>query len=184
MGLTLMGASGNSSKPDIPSSSPYSLAVGGTRVFSDNQGNVQNEVTWSGSGSGLSLTFPRPPWQDEVAEFSDTRAVVDVALAAAPVIGSAYWIFWLDEWALYGGTSFASPAFSGMCAVMNQYREDNGLSPLGFLGPKLYWDADVRTQGFRDVTSGNTPDFAAGPSWDVPSGWGAPRIDVLAELVP
>ena len=185
MGLTLMGASGNSAKPDIPSSSPYSMAVGGTRVFSDNQGNVDNEVGWNGSGSGLTLTFPQPPWQEEVVgPFGDTAAVVDVALAAAPFIGSAYWIYWLDEWALYGGTSFASPAFSGMCTVMNHYRQDNGLPPLGFMAPKLYWDEDVHTLGFRDVTTGGTADWDAGVGWDFPTGWGAPRVDVLAELIP
>ncbi len=185
MGLTLMGASGNSGKPDTPSSSPYSMAVGGTRVWSDSQGNVQNEISWDGSGSGITMTFPMPPWQEEVAgDISDNHVVVDLALAAAPFIGSAYWIFWTGEWQLYGGTSFASPAFSGMCAVMNQYRAENGLPPLGFLPPKLYWDEDVQTQGFRDITSGGTVDFDAGPGWDVPSGWGAPRVNVLAEIIP
>ena len=185
MGLTLMGASGNSSKPDIPSSSPYSMAVGGTRVYFDNQNEFLAEISWDGSGSGITKSFPRPPWQDEVAgNISDKHVVVDLALAAAPFIGSAYWIFWLGEWELYGGTSFAAPAFSGMCAVMDQYRAENGLPPLGFLPPKLYWDDDVNTDGFRDITVGGTPDFDAGFGWDPPSGFGAPRVDVLAEIVP
>ena len=67
---------------------------------------------------------------------------------------------------------------------MNQYRAENGLPPMGFLGPKLYWIDAVHEQGFRDITDGATPEYAAGIGWDVPSGWGAPRVDVLAEIVP
>jgi kumamolisin len=185
MGLTLMAASGNSGETDTPSSSPYSLAIGGTIVSADAQGNVIDEVAWENSGSGVTMSFPRPPWQDEVAgELSDNHVLVDLALAAAPKPGSSYWMYWLDEWALYGGTSFASPAFAGMVAVMDQYRAANGLPPMGFLAPKLYWSPEVREHGFRDVTQGATAKYAAGEGWDIPTGFGAPRIDKLAELVP
>ena len=185
MGLTLMAASGNSAQTDTPSSSPYSLAIGGTVVAADEQGQVIDEVAWEMSGSGPTLSFPRPPWQDAVAgDLSDNHVVVDLALAAAPGLGTAYWIYWLDEWQIYGGTSFASPTFAGMVAVMNHYRADHGLPPLGFLAPKLYWVDLVHEQGFRDITQGATESFAAGPGWDVPTGWGAPRADLLAELVP
>jgi kumamolisin len=185
MGLTLMAASGNSAQTDTPSSSPYSLAIGGTEVLADAQGNLISEVAWNLSGSGPTLSFPRPPWQDDVAaNISANHVVVDLALAASPAPGSAYWLYWLGEWGKYGGTSFASPAFAGMVAVMNQYRAENGLPPMGFLSPKLYWVAAVHQQGFRDITQGATESYAAGPGWDVPSGWGAPRCDKLAELVP
>ncbi|MFO7565444.1 MAG: protease pro-enzyme activation domain-containing protein [Enhygromyxa sp.] len=186
MGLTLMAASGNSAQTDTPSSSPYSLAVGGTEVQADAQGNVISEVAWELSGSGPVLSFPRPPWQDAVAgNISNKHVVVDLALAASPEPGSSYWLYWLSEWGLYGGTSFASPTFAGMVAVMNQYRAENGLPPMGFLGPKLYWIDEVHEQGFRDITVGETiENYAAGPGWDVPSGWGAPQCDKLAELVP
>jgi kumamolisin len=185
LGLTLMAASGNSGQTDTPSCSPYSLAVGGTQIMADDQGNMMDEIAWSMSGSGPVLSFPMPPWKEEVAgELSDNHVLVDLAIAAAPGVGTAYWMYWLDEWGLYGGTSFASPTFAGMVAVMNQYRAENGLPPMGFLAPKLYWDQDVREQGFRDITQGATEMFSAGPGWDAPTGWGAPRADKLAELVP
>lgn len=185
MGLTLMAASGNSGQTDTPSSSPYSLAIGGTVVSADEQGEVLEEVAWSMSGSGPVLSFPMPPWQDDVAgDISKNHVVVDLALAAAPGIGTAYWTYWLDEWGLFGGTSYASPAFAGMVAVMNQYREENGLPPMGFLAPKLYWVDEVHEQGFRDIVDGATEQFAAGIGWDVPTGWGAPRADQLAQIVP
>lgn len=185
MGLTLMAASGNSGKPDTPSSSPYSLAIGGTHVTADKFGNVLDEVAWEASGSGVTLSFPMPPWQAEAAgHISDRHVVVDLALAAAPGGGSAYWVYWLNEWKVFGGTSFAAPAFAGMAAVMNQYRAANGMPPLGFLAPKLYWVEDVHQLGFRDITNGGTADFSSGIGWDVPTGWGAPRVDVLAGIVP
>jgi kumamolisin len=185
MGLTLMAASGNSAQTDTPSSSPYSLAVGGTVITVDAQGGLVDEVAWENSGSGPTLSFPRPPWQDEVAgSLSQNHVVVDLALAAAPGIGTAYWIYWLNEWKLYGGTSFASPAFAGMVAVMNHYRADHGMPPVGFLAPKLYWVKEVQEEGFRDIVTGETEFYPAGQGWDVPTGWGAPRIDRLAELVP
>lgn len=185
LGLTLMAASGNSAQTDTPSSSPYSLAVGGTAVTADEQGNVMDEVAWSMSGSGPTLSFPLPPWKKEVAgEISDKNVLVDLALAASPGVGTAYWTYWLGEWGIYGGTSFASPTFAGMVAVMNQYRAENGLPPMGFLGPKLYWVEEVHEQGFRDITEGATESYAAGEGWDVPTGWGVPRADKLAELVP
>ncbi|EDM76584.1 Predicted multitransmembrane protein [Plesiocystis pacifica SIR-1] len=184
-GLTLLSAGGNSGETDTPGSSPYMTAVGGTRVYSTNQGVVQDEVAWSESGSGETLSFPMPPWQVEVAGDLATNAMtVDLALAAAPFIGSAYWIYWVGDWELYGGTSFATPTFSGMAAVMNEYREDNGMEPLGFFNPKLYYSTQAQSQGFRDITTGATDDWAAGAGWDVPTGWGAPIVDELAQILP
>ena len=42
----------------------------------------------------------------------------------------------------------------------------------------------VAQQGFRDITTGATDFWAAGPGWDVPTGWGSPRAASLVELVP
>lgn len=183
MGLTLFGASGNSAEPDTPSSSPYVTAVGGTRLWADAQGNWQGEQAWNRSGSGAALSFDQPPWQDEVAgALSDKRMVADIALAASTQ--SPYWIYWEAGWKLYGGTSFASPAMSGIAAVMNQWRLAQGMDELGLLNPKLYWTPAANSQGMRDVTSGATPNWAAGPGWDVPTGWGSPRAATLASLLP
>jgi kumamolisin len=183
MGLTLFAASGNSGEPDTPSSSPYVTAVGGTRLWVDAQGNWIDEQAWNRSGSGETLSFDQPPWQAEVAgALSDKRITVELALAASP--SSPYWIYWEAGWKLYGGTSFASPAMSGIAAVMNQARLAQGGDELGFLNPKLYWTPGLAQQGFRDITTGATDFWAAGPGWDVPTGWGSPRAASLVELVP
>lgn len=181
MGLTLFAASGNSGEPDTPSSSPYVTAVGGTRLWVDAQGNWLAEQAWDRSGSGETLSFAQPPWQAAVAgALSNKRMTADLALAASP--WSPYWIYWEAGWKLYGGTSFASPAMSGIAAVMNQARLDQGMDELGFLNPKLYWTPIG--PGMRDVSTGATPTWSAGPGWDVPTGWGTPRASTLVELIP
>ncbi|MFV8753458.1 S53 family peptidase [Nannocystaceae bacterium ST9] len=182
MGLTLFAASGNSGEPDTPSSSPYVTAVGGTRLLVDAQGNWLSEQAWDQSGSGETKSFEQPPWQAAVAgALSNKRMTADLALVASP--WSPYWIYWEAGWKLYGGTSFASPTMSGIAVVMNEARLDQGMNELGFLNPKLYWTPEI-SQGMRDIQSGATEDWSAGPGWDVPTGWGTPRAATLLELIP
>ncbi len=112
---------------------------------------------------------------------SAKRATVDVALAASPY--SPYWVRYLDTWALYGGTSFASPTFAGLVAVVNSARAAQGLPRVGYLNPLLYQTAAVQAT-FRDITAGSTASYAAGPGWDFPTGWGAPDAAGLAATLP
>lgn len=181
LGLTLFAASGDSAGTDTPSSSQYVTAVGGTRLSWS--GNVlTNETTWNASGSGITISFPMPAWQEAVAgNIADNRVVVDVSAAADP--SSPYWIYYNSQWLLYGGTSFASPVWAGLTVVINDYRVSNGLPRVGYLNPTLYGDPAVQAT-FRDITVGATPDFAAGPGWDVPTGWGTPHSFALAQALP
>ncbi len=181
LGLTIFGASGDSHNPDVPSSSQYVTAAGGTRLTWN--GNVlTSEVTWNESGSGITKSFPMPWWQVAVGGgISNLRIVVDVAAAASP--SSPYWVYYNAQWLLYGGTSFASPVWAGIMVVINDYRVSNGLPRVGYFNPTLYTDAGVQAT-FRDITSGATPDFSSGPGWDVPTGWGAPHAFALAQALP
>jgi kumamolisin len=182
LGITVSAATGDSSETDTPSSSPYVTGVGGTVLSLNAGGDVTNEVAWPGSGSGPTLSFPIPWWQQGVVTNSGgKRAVADVALNASPQ--SAYWVYYLADWHLYGGTSFSSPAFTGIVAVINSYRMAQGLPRVGWLNSILYTDPSVKA-AFRDITSGQTPYFAAGPGWDYPTGWGVPRALDLAMALP
>jgi len=113
---------------------------------------------------------------------NDRRATVDVALNAGFSSGG-YWIRRFGNWESYGGTSFAAPVFAGLIAVVNSYRADQGLPPVGLLTPVIYTDALVKAS-FRDVTMGATDLFAAKKGWDYPTGWGAPRAKKLADSLP
>ncbi|KYG02256.1 kumamolisin, partial [Sorangium cellulosum] len=173
LGITVVAATGDSAQTDTPSASPYVTGVGGTSLWLTRNGEVESEVAWPRSGSGPTLSFPIPSWQVGVVEGSDgKRAVADVAMHAA-VSPAAYWVYYLGEWQRYGGTSFSAPAFAGLIAVVNSYREAQGLPRVGFLNSILYTTPDVQAT-FRDIVSGETEFFAAGPGWDYPTGWGAP----------
>jgi kumamolisin len=180
LGMTLISASGDSARPDTPCSSPYVTCVGGSKLSADGAGKVLGETAWSLSGSGDAKTFAVPEWQQGVNKGSK-RAMVDLAVHASPAKG--YWVRRFGEWETYGGTSFSAPVFAGMVAVINSYRLSKGLPNVGFLNPSLYTDTSVQAS-FRDVDSGGTDLYQAGSGWDYPSGWGAPRAQLLAEALP
>ncbi|AUX39376.1 kumamolisin [Sorangium cellulosum] len=188
LGMTIVVASGDSARPDVPSSSPYVTCVGGTRLTLGADGEVEAEVAWSGSGSGRSRSFTTPSWQmDVVTDAQGRRAVSDVALNASPESG--YWLYYLGEWEHRAGTSFAAPVFAGLMASVNSRRLAEGKPVAGWLNPALYRIPEVQA-AFRDITEGKTPGdehtqgFEADEGWDYPTGWGAPLADKLAEALP
>ena len=182
LGITVTAATGDSAHTDTPSSSPYVTGVGGTRVSLSANGNVTNEVVWFGSGSGPTISFPMPWWQQGVVTDSGgKRAVADVALHASANPG--YWVYYLENWHIYGGTSFSSPTFAGIVAVINSYRAAQGLPRVGWLNSILYTDPAVQ-DAFRDIVSGQTAFYSAGPGWDYPTGWGSPLALDLAMALP
>ena len=181
LGITVISASGDSARPDIPCTSPYVVCVGGTDLVTNGNGTVISEVAWDQSGSGDAKTFLTPQWQVGIVP-NDRRATVDVALNAG-FAGGGYWIRRFGNWENYGGTSFSAPVFAGLIATVNSYRADQGLPPVGLLTPILYTDALVKAS-FRDVTMGSTDLHAAKKGWDYPTGWGAPRAKKLADALP
>jgi kumamolisin len=182
LGLTLFVASGDSARPDIPSTSPFVTAVGGTRVTLDNADEISNEVVWDGSGSGPALSIDLPYWQQGIVTGSGgKRATADISLNASPASGM--WIFYLGSWAAWGGTSFSAPMMAGLMALVNERRADNALPRAGFLNPQVYGDTFVQST-FRDVTSGATDLYSAEVGWDYPTGWGSPDVAQLADALP
>jgi kumamolisin len=179
IGMTVVSASGDSARPDTPCTSPYVTCIGGTTLNMIGN-NVVSETAWQFSGSGENKSFAVPYWQEDVAP-GTKRALVELALNADP--GTGYWVRRFGQWEVYGGTSFSSPAFAGIVAVINSYRADQGLPKLGYMNPVLYQDAGVRAS-FRDVVLGGTDLHDAGPGWDMPTGWGAPRAKLLADAWP
>ncbi|WP_437657825.1 S53 family peptidase [Sorangium sp. So ce1182] len=183
LGITVIAATGDSGQTDTPSASPYVTGVGGTQLWLTGNGEVESENAWTWSGSGPTLSFPIPAWQVGIVEGSDgKRAVADLAMHASSS-PNPYWVYYLGEWQRYAGTSFSSPAFAGIVAVVNSYRAAQGLPRVGFLNSILYTTPAVQAT-FRDVVSGATEMFAAGPGWDYPTGWGAPSALGLATTLP
>jgi kumamolisin len=179
LGTTIVAASGDSAGVDVPASSPYVTAVGGTQIKMSGM-NVTAETAWLYSGSGLSRTFPTPEWQKGLMPLPAKRAVVDVALNA----DTSYWYTFLGITSPNTGTSFAAPIFGGLMAVVNSARAANGKPHAGWLNPQLYGTPAVQ-DSFRDILLGRTDqNDEAGPGWDIPTGWGAPSAEGLLRTLP
>jgi len=140
---------------DWPSSDPLVTAVGGTQLHLNAKGgrtapdSVWDDLsstvgvtgpvyTWGAGGGGHSTVFPRPSFQNGVAGIAGgTRSTPDIAMSAA-VNGAVDFYDTTDPsvagWGIVGGTSEASPLFSGVVALADQVAGHS----LGYLNPALY----------------------------------------------
>ena len=161
----------------FPASLPEITAVGGTE-FSDtsltywsatNDANGASAVgyvpekAWNdfsptgslrffGSGGGASVLFPKPAWQSGPGVPKDgQRDIPDIAFPASMTV--AYQLILNNAANANGGTSAASPAFSGLIAMVNQKVGGNGL---GNINPALYRLAQSTRDVFHDITAGDT----------------------------
>jgi subtilase family serine protease len=113
-----------------PASDPLVTAVGGTRLTTT-AGRVATtadgyaDVLSGGraGGAGLSAVFPRPPWQDRVANVTGPhRGIADVSMDASPCSPvAAYTSINVlpgrkPGWITIAGTSVAAPLFAGITA--------------------------------------------------------------------
>jgi subtilase family serine protease len=162
----------------VPSNSPYATAVGGTSVLNDPNGADQIVAGWGtnvtvldnvliydpptqsfegGSGGGESEFFAKPSWQKDLP--GSGRQVPDVSALADPYTGFPLIVTYEGgQMALpgYGGTSLASPIFTAIWAIADQY---NG-GALGFAAPAV---ARLKPGAITDVvgtSSLNTADPA------------------------
>ncbi len=140
-----------------------------------------------GSGGGFSGYFAEPAWQASYGGAlagAAGKGVPDVSLNADPYTGysiydsaSSYTTAqagWTDGW---GGTSFASPNWAGITALLDQ----SAGASLGFLPPTLY--AIANHGGLRDITAGNNWHYQAGTGWDAATGLGVPDVAKLAQTI-
>lgn len=179
-------ASGDTGNPvGYPATSPYVLAVGGTTLHLDDDGDVTSEVAWRGSGGGISYIEPKPAYQDRV-NASDYRATPDVSFDADPATGVPVYDSMSTSgnghWFQVGGTSLGAPAWAGILAVTDQVRAEHGKPPLtarNFRTHKALYRADF---GLADITEGTNgpptlcgPQCEAGPGYDTVTGLGSPR---------
>ena len=192
-GQAILVASGDRGPSDcacggfgLLASSPLVTAVGGTMPAPVLDANgtatgygtesVWNDGAGASSGGGRT-TFPRPLYQRGVGR---RRTIPDVAFPAS----SVYPIILRGQRLLVGGTSAAAPAWAGVVARVAQLRGRR----VGFLNPALYRLGRVQQRGgtavFHDVVTGNNGGFAAGPGYDLATGWGsidgAALFDALA----
>lgn len=176
-----------------PSSDPLVTSVGGTQLYLDNNGDrVQPDSVWNdgygAGGGGVSAVFGRPLFQAGVAKVAGShRGTPDISMTAA--VNGAAWVYWsfpgagAPGWELVGGTSEATPIFSGVVALADQLAGHR----LGWINPALYTLGALSQHrvpdGIEDVTTGNNSfggvtGYDAVKGYDLASGWGT--VDAYA----
>jgi kumamolisin len=170
------GDTSGSPQVESPASDPNVTGVGGTLITLTSGTNIDAETGWTLSGGGFSDYFSRPTWQTGTGvPAGSTRCVPDVAAPSvgAPVIlnGAQY---------IYEGTSWSSPIWAGLCALINHARANVNLAPVGLLGPWIY--PLIGTSNFNDITSGNNG-YSAGTGYDLVTGIGSPNMQNLVQTL-
>jgi subtilase family serine protease len=215
---------------DYPTSDPYVTSVGGTSTGIGGNGNLQFETGWGtvkyslsndgqswnpvgylyGAGGGTSSMFNRPAYQDGTVS-NGSRQVPDVAMDADPntgmLIGETQTFpdgKYYDQYRI-GGTSLASPLFTGMTALSLE----NAGSAEGLLNPTIYSNqgdftdvtqhasvpGDVRVDYANSVDASNGLVYSvrtfnqdaslhAKKGYDLVTGLGSPNSDWLGAFVP
>jgi kumamolisin len=193
---------------DFPSSSPFALSCGGTRLITSN-GAIQSESVWNqkkadlspqagpdgsfgSGGGGVSGVFPIPAYQQQAnvpvslnpAGFRG-RGVPDVTGDADPDTG--YNIQVDGQPIQEGGTSAVAPLWAGLIALINQ--KLNGR--VGFVNPQLY-SLPANSGVFRDIVAGNNRvsfktfknvGYDAEEGWDACSGLGSVDGTKLSQAI-
>lgn len=187
-GVVYIASSGdNGSGVSWPASSPDVLSVGGTNLQIDSTGTYLGETGWSGSGGGTSTYESRPSYEDLWQSVVGThRGNPDVSWDADPNTGVAVYDSTLYNgqkgWFVVGGTSLGSPCWAALVALADQGRT----SPLTNINAitNLYNTAGSTnssgyTSNYHDITSGSNGGYTAQSGYDMVTGIGSPKADVL-----
>ena len=120
-GVAILASSGDSGYGvEYPAASTKVISVGGTALSRSSNARGWTETVWSnsatqGAGSGCSAYSSKPSWQTDTG--CAKRTVADVSAVADPNPGVAvYDATGSGGWAVYGGTSVASPLVASMFA--------------------------------------------------------------------
>ena len=144
--------------------------------------NAGGVILWGGSGGPSNCVtntqgvigsctsgYSKPSWQTGTGTQTDQlRDLPDISLFASDGFLRSFYVICqqdqtggvctLNNFAGYGGTSVASPAFAGIMALVNQKMG----SSQGVPGFALYKLASKQPNSFHDIPTGST---IAGPCW-------------------
>lgn len=185
----------NSTGVNMPASSPWVTAVGGTQLTLGSNDTISGEQAWDepslsppgASGGGVSTLFAPQPWQFPVSK-ANGRAIPDVSATAAPDGGlrvTEYFGGGVSVTTNGGGTSLSSPLWAAMAAIYDQSASAKGVAPMGLAAQLLYSLASRPNRPVFDVTSTqNGGKELAGPAttgWDLATGLGTPNLAAIVQ---
>lgn len=146
-----------------PSSDPLVTSIGGTQLHLDAKGDrTAPESVYNDNGAGgggQSHVFGRPAYQNGVKKaVGSRRGTPDISMAAA-VDGGA-WVYSSYDptavgWDVSGGTSEASPLFSGIVALADQAAGHR----VGDIHKALYALSPRTSSGVVDVSDGTNNSY-------------------------
>ena len=177
-GIVYFAASGDTGGATIyPGVSPNVVAAGGTRINRNGAGAFVSETGWSGSGGGPSKYESRPAYQDIIQTIvGGARGVPDYSFDADPNSGVSVYdstsCKGVGGWMVFGGTSVASPALSGI--VNSAGSNTSSAAELSLLYQGVGNNGlTINSTNFRDILSGTAGSFSGKTGWDFVTGIGS-----------
>ncbi|MFT3697518.1 MAG: S53 family serine peptidase [Kofleriaceae bacterium] len=170
--------------------------------------DILSEVFPAGGGGGVSIFWPRPYYQQNLAGVRNTEAgqtisydygdgngpidyfdmpahfagrnTPDLSANADPETGLVYYSVEDGGFGNFtGGTSFVAPQFNGITALLAQ---SNG-GRLGFLNPMLYRFARHHSNAIVDITAGDDWFYDGIAGYDPGAGLGVPNVANLDQAI-
>ncbi|HTD56366.1 MAG TPA: S53 family peptidase [Silvibacterium sp.] len=161
-----------------PATSAYATAIGGTSIGIANDDGSTTDVGWGnnqtllsvgwtypvhpstggfsgGSGGGESTFYAKPAWQGSLS--GTGRQEPDISAVADPYTGAIF--VYYGQLGVIGGTSLASPVFSGIWALASE----KAGSPLGQAAPLF---SSLPAGAITDVVPTTSPLDVAGIYFD------------------
>jgi subtilase family serine protease len=172
----------------FPASDNNVLAVGGTTAATENYHDPvrSTEYAWGSSGGNVSGMFALPSWQVGVSGLASQtmRNLPDLAFDAD--IYTGYTMIYTPQGGLQGtyfggGTSFATPTWAGILALIDQARVKAHKSVLTSVPSNLY--ALRSTSAFFDIVQGCNGVFCAKAGYDNVTGIGVPDVRKLKQAL-
>ncbi|MGZ3429699.1 MAG: S53 family peptidase, partial [Polyangia bacterium] len=174
-GVAIFASSGDGGYGvEYPAASPSVIAVGGT-ALAKSTSNARGwvESVWGsvankngGAGSGCSKFSAKPSYQKDTG--CAKRTVADVSAVADPNTGVA--VYNAGSWAVYGGTSAASPIVASTYALTG-HGGDAGVGAFAYNNSASFFDVTSGANG----SCGGSYLCTAGVGFDGPTGVGTPN---------
>jgi len=178
--VVVFASSGDDPIVFVPSALPNVISVGGTSISRSNTGAYVRQTTWDQGGGGISSYAAVPSFQKNNAAVEKIvgkfRGTPDIAMVADPSTG--VWVYDSTplngqtlNWAVFGGTSVASPLAAALVNSAGSFAAstaDELATIYGDLGNKL---------DFAYVTQGDCVTDVRGhavPGYDLCTGVGTP----------
>ena len=173
-----------------PADNAYVVSVGGTDLVTLGPAlSWSSETAWSDSGGGPSPdNIPIPYWQQPSGVINSSNRGSTTLRNGPDVAANANFNYFVcaDQEActanVWGGTSFAAPAWGGYLALVNEAAG----SPLGFINPAIYsiGASSNYDTNFHDISGGTSGNYWAVQGYDLVTGWGSPNGATLTTTLP